>query len=93
MLAGRSTAAGRRGFQAPLKMSAAKYLSIIWGGFPKVGVIFSRAPIMRIVVFWGLYWGSPILGNYHIFLKIENRKLRYFGGILYTKHHLGLRSL
>ena len=23
-------------------------------------------PIIRIIVFWGLYWGTPILGNYHI---------------------------
>ena len=23
-------------------------------------------PIVRIIVFWGLYWGPPILGNYHI---------------------------
>ena len=23
-------------------------------------------PIIRIVVFWGLYWGPPILGNYYI---------------------------
>ena len=23
-------------------------------------------PITRSIVFWGLYWGPPILGNYHI---------------------------
>ena len=23
-------------------------------------------PIIRIIVFWGLYWGPPILANYHI---------------------------
>ena len=23
-------------------------------------------PILRIIVYWGLYWGPPILGNYHI---------------------------
>ena len=21
---------------------------------------------MRTLVFWGLYWGPPILGNYHL---------------------------
>ena len=21
---------------------------------------------MRIIIFWGLYWGPPILGNYHL---------------------------
>ena len=30
--------------------------SLTWG----LGV-----PIIRIMVFWGLYWGPPILGNYH----------------------------
>ena len=24
------------------------------------------APIMRTIVYWGLYWGPPILGNSHI---------------------------
>ena len=24
------------------------------------------ATIIRIIVFWGLYWGPPILANYHI---------------------------
>ena len=24
------------------------------------------APIIRTMVFWGLYWGFPVLGNYHI---------------------------
>ena len=23
-------------------------------------------PIIRIIVFWGLHWGPPILGNYHL---------------------------
>ena len=23
-------------------------------------------PIIRTMVFWGLYWGPPVLGNYHI---------------------------
>ena len=44
----------------------------IWG-FPKFfgrggGVpFFGRGvPIIRSIVFWGLYWGTLILGNYHI---------------------------
>ena len=35
-------------------------------GFPKLGGTFLGVPIVRIIVFGGLYWGSPILGNYHI---------------------------
>ena len=31
------------------------------GAFPKLGV-----PTIRIIVYWGLYWGLLILGNYHM---------------------------
>ena len=27
---------------------------------------FLGVPIIRIIVFWGLYWGPLILGNYHM---------------------------
>ena len=33
--------------------------------FPKIRGTFLGAPVIRILVFWGLYWGPPILGNYH----------------------------
>ena len=39
----------------------------IWG-FPKLGVPFLGVPIIRTIVFWGLYSGPPILGNYHIYI-------------------------
>ena len=34
----------------------------------KVGVLgtFLGVPIIRTIVFWGLYWGPPILGNYQV---------------------------
>ena len=35
------------------------------GGLPKLGY-HSGIPIIRIKVFWGLYWVPPILGNYDI---------------------------
>ena len=38
---------------------------IIWG-FPKIRGTFWEVPIMRTRVFRVLYWGSLILGNYHI---------------------------
>ena len=38
---------------------------LIWV-VPKIGGVFSRVPILRIVVLLGLYWDPPILGNYHI---------------------------
>ena len=37
----------------------------IWG-FPKIRGTFVGVPIIRIIVFWGLYWGPLILGNYHM---------------------------
>ena len=36
----------------------------IWG-FPKIRGTFLGVPIIRTVVYLGLYWGPPILGNYH----------------------------
>ena len=37
----------------------------IWR-FPKVRGTFLGVPIRRTTVYWGLYWGTLILGNYHI---------------------------
>ena len=34
--------------------------------FPKIRGTIWGVPIIRTIVFWGLYWGSLILGNYHI---------------------------
>ena len=36
------------------------------GGFPKLGVPVWGVPVIRSFVFGGLYWGTPILGNYHV---------------------------
>ena len=35
-------------------------------GFPKIRGTFLGIPIIRTIVFWGLYWGTLILGNCHI---------------------------
>ena len=37
----------------------------IWG-FPKIRGTLLGVPIIRTIVFWGLYWGPLILGNYHL---------------------------
>ena len=37
----------------------------IWE-IPKFRGTILRVPIIRTIVFGGLYWGPPILGNYHI---------------------------
>ena len=54
----RCTGTGTRGFSS----------HCLYGGFPKLGVPFWGVPIVRTLVFWGLYWGPLILGNYHISL-------------------------
>ena len=42
----------------------------IWG-FPKIRGTILGVPIIRIIIYWGLYWGPPILGNYHIYIYIH----------------------
>ena len=42
---------------------------VIWG-FPKIRPTILGVPIIRTVVFWGLYWGPPILGNCHIGFRV-----------------------
>ena len=41
-------------------------LRLCWGYVGKIGGITLGVPIIRIIVFCGLYWGPLILGNYHI---------------------------
>ena len=36
------------------------------GGFAKLEVPFLGIPVIWTIVYWGLYWGPPILGNYLI---------------------------
>ena len=40
-----------------------------YGDVPKLRDPFG-VPIIRAIVFWGLYWGPLILGNYHIPLPL-----------------------
>ena len=47
---------------------------IVYGGFPKLGVPFLGVPIIRTIVFWGLYWGPTILGNYHMIYSLNSLK-------------------
>ena len=32
-------------------------------GFPKIRGTLSVVPIIRIIIYWGLYWGPPYLGK------------------------------
>ena len=47
--------------QAPVFVGS----SDLWG-FSKVGGTLLGVPKMRITKYWGLFWGPPISGNYHL---------------------------
>ena len=40
------------------------------GSFSRIGYLFGGVPIIRTIVFWGLYWGPPSLGNYHVQIQL-----------------------
>ena len=42
------------------------YIYIYGRGVPKIRGIVFGIPIIRMIVFWCLYIGSPIYGRYHI---------------------------
>ena len=46
-------------------------------------------PIVRIIVYWGLYWGPPILGNYHLEACLTAIR---FGAILCEVHVKALQG-
>ena len=48
-----------------------KSLDKIWE-FAKIRGTILGVPIIRVVVCWGLYWGPPILGNYHMGGGVQN---------------------
>ena len=53
------------GFRVLGFMALLFVLRLIWG-FPKIRGTFLGAPLIRTIVFWRLYWGTPIWGNYHM---------------------------
>ena len=34
---------------------------------PKIRGTFFGVAVMRMIIYWVLYWSPPILGNYHAF--------------------------
>ena len=44
----------------------------------KIGGTIFGVPIAGMIVFWGLYWGPPIYGNYQVFLWLH-RELQALG--------------
>ena len=55
-------------------------------GFPKIRGTILGIPIIRTIVYWGLYWGPLILGNYHIFSRWYSQAGAYpVSGALYPQ--------
>ena len=46
---------------------------------PKIRGTILGVSIIRIIVFWGVYWGPPILGNY-LFLPVS--RMSFIGDCL-----------
>ena len=51
----------------------------IWG-FLKIRGTFFGVPIIRTIVYWGLYWGTLILRNYHM-LKYTSMGVYHNGSL------------
>ena len=51
----------------------------IWG-FPKIRGTLLGVPTIRTIVFLGLYWGPPILGNYHMGIRVQELWLSPING-------------
>ena len=56
--------------QVQTHMTPKPLINAIWG-FPKIRCTLLGVPIIRTIVFWGLYWGPLILGNYHMSLQLK----------------------
>ena len=48
----------------------AHFTFAIWG-FPQIRGTILEVPVISTIVYWGLYWGTLILGNYHIKQEVE----------------------
>ena len=54
----------------------------VWGlglRVPKIRGTLLGVPRMRTIVFWGLYWGPLILGNYHLWIAVLGLRFRVSG--------------
>ena len=58
------------------EMETGLYRGFCWG-VPKISGTLLGVPIIRIMLFWGLYWGPPIQGNFHVGLVCEDGDCRF----------------
>ena len=48
-------------------------------GVPKIRGTILGVPMIRTIVFWSLYWGPPIWGNYHILFTSGVQRFGFLG--------------
>ena len=61
-------------------------------GFPYIRGAFLGVPVIRIIIYWGLYWGTLILGNsqYAKFRPFIEPACKYLSGVdCYERWQLG----
>ena len=58
----------------------------MWG-FPKIRSTLLGVPIVRTIIYWGLYWGPLILGNYHVVFGKTRARL----GVVRLRVYVGFR--
>ena len=73
-----SAEGGRGGSKLLVAEGSVTKMGIPYGGFPKFGGSFLGIPITRTLVYWGLYWGTRILGNCHVNYCIYPLWLKFF---------------
>ena len=49
-----------------------------FGGFPRIKGTLSGVLIIRSIVFWGLYWGPLLLGNYHLTVQSDQQRVTLY---------------
>ena len=67
--------------QGPAQEDRGGGFRIYTWGFPKIGGTILGVPIIRTIVYWDLFWGPLILGNYHLHLKLKGLRGLGFRGL------------
>ena len=61
------TPQSQQGTSWPALKRTAVLVRFVWGSmWAKIWANFPGVSILRIILLWSLYWGSPIYANYHV---------------------------
>ena len=62
MLRDLTAAAAAQEAAQEMRCDPSRYLCFLEWGFPKIRGTILGVPIIRTIVYWGLYWGPLLLG-------------------------------